>query len=153
MLASHCKRVIGVPSSLLKLPCGATVLPTDSKICCNKSLVVVLPCEPVIAITVKSGKASRTCEANLFSAANTSFTTMQRFAEGSVTSANTAPLANAASIYLWPSAFSPFRARKIEPEVALFESKTGGALTAKSSPINSPPTIFAISDACRVIIA
>ena len=98
VLASHCKRVIGVPSSLLKLPCGATVLPTDSKICCNKSLVVVLPCEPVIAITVISGRAPRTCAANLFRAAKTSFTTMQRFAEGTVTRASTAPCAKAASI-------------------------------------------------------
>ena len=78
---------------------------------------------------------------------------MQRFVEDPLTIASTAPFANAASIYVWPSAFSPFSARKIEPGVALLESNTGGAVTAVSSPINSPPTIFAISDACRVIIA
>ena len=52
---------------------------------------------------------------------------MHRSGEAEVTKASTAPFENASDIKLCPSAFSPFSAKKIEPGVALLESKTGAA--------------------------
>ena len=78
---------------------------------------------------------------------------MQRSGTSLVTSARTAPLAKASETKLWPSVFSPSSARKIDPSVAWLELKTGAAVTVISLPISSPPTIFAISDACNSIIS
>ena len=50
----------GTPSSLFKDSSGATVSPETAKMCFSKSLVVVLPCDPVIPITCKFSNLLRT---------------------------------------------------------------------------------------------
>ena len=153
VFSSHCNKVIGAPSSLLKFPAGATVGATVSRMWRSKSFVVVFPCDPVSAITLRSGRAWRTCDASELRAVRTSFTTMQRSGTSLVTKARTAPCAKASETNLWPSVFSPTSARKIDPSVAWPELNAGAAVTVISPPINSPPTILAISDALSAIIS
>ena len=78
---------------------------------------------------------------------------MQRSDEATLTIASTAPRENASEIYLCPSLFSPFSAKKIDPGFAWLESNTGAEVTVTSEPLSSPPTISAISDAFSAIIA
>ena len=59
-----CNAVYGCPSSLLNEPGGATVGPSRTAIWAIRSLVVVLPDEPVSPITVSAGSRSTTVRAS-----------------------------------------------------------------------------------------
>ncbi|BAS12890.1 hypothetical protein AHiyo8_11930 [Arthrobacter sp. Hiyo8] len=53
MPASAPNTVSGTPTSPLYEPCGATVAPARERMPASRSLVVVLPAEPVMPMTVK----------------------------------------------------------------------------------------------------
>ena len=69
-----------------------------------------------------------------------------------VVSENIAPARYASAAKSCPSTTSPFNAKKMQPGVALRESKTGAFETSKSlSQWTSPPTNRPISPAVNVI--
>ena len=114
-------RVSGTPQWLLNDLSEACTLPTDDRTWRIASLVVVLPAEPVTAITfalVRARAAAPVCS----SAASTSGTTIIGIAirpsEGSrasETTSSSAPAAIAAVAKSWPSNLSPLMAKKASP--------------------------------------
>ena len=87
----HLKSVNGTPISVLKFASVATHSPTDFNIECRNSLVVVLPCEPVIPITFISESWPLTNSVKVKSAWLTSATTIEGAFTGLETKANFAP--------------------------------------------------------------
>ena len=121
--------VSGCPSSLLNEPGGATVGPSRSATWASRSLVVVLPDEPVIAAIVSWGRRSTTARASGASAACTSGTTSAGTPAGRLVSAATAPADTAAAAKSCPSARSPGSAANSAPGPASRESMTTGPVT------------------------
>ena len=87
--------VSGTPISVFKFACVATVFPTCVRMPAKYSLVVVLPCDPVMPITCIAGRRSRTALVNCNKAAPTSFTKITGPGTGFETRANFAPFAMA----------------------------------------------------------
>src|SRR5262249_58347218 len=89
--------VYGWPRSLLNDPGGATVGPSRDSTWASRSLVEVLPEEPVTPTTVSSGSRASTPRARSASAASTSGTTTAGTPTGRAASTATAPAATAAA--------------------------------------------------------
>ena len=130
--------VIGAPTSLLNEPRGATVSPARSQMARSRFLVVVLPLEPVTAITWSRPRArtwATTSEARAPSARTTSGTTiwLTGRSRGLSTSSSAAPACWAAGAKAWPSVTSPGLATKMEPFVTSRESVCTDPSTTVSS--------------------
>ncbi len=108
-VSSVARRIVsGSPTSVLKDPAGATVGPRSSSRVAIRSLVVVLPDEPVIATTLAAGSWSSVWLANRPRASTGSpGTTMVGWPVGRVPRVTTAPAAWAAAAKSWPSTRSP----------------------------------------------
>jgi hypothetical protein len=103
--------VSGTPTSLLSEPTGATVGAADARTLASRSLVLVLPEEPVMPMTVSSPCAAMTPRARAAKPSCTSSTTTQGSSSTlRVVSAATAPLERASPTNWWPSMVSPTRA-------------------------------------------
>ena len=130
--------VSGTPSSLLRLPAGATVGPAVSSTWLSRSLVEVLPCEPVMPTTRSPPAVARStrCRANRPSATSGSATTRHRASgTGRRVSAAAAPAAYAVGTKSWPSARAPGSATNSAPGVMVRLSAvtevTGAARVAR----------------------
>ena len=131
----HSRRVIGAPSSLLKDAFVETHCARLESIDASKSLVVVFPLEPVIAITFRSGNSLRTYAASARTASSTSVTITPLPLTSRVVINPEAPCDCAFSVKSCPSEFSPTSAKKSEPLTASRESKTGAdVITWEESP-------------------
>ena len=105
------KTVSGTPTSELSDPTGATVGAAEDSTLARRSLVEVLPEEPVMPMTVRSAWRSTTARASDANPAWMSSTTTQGSSGTSrVVRAATAPRAAAAPTNWWPSSCSPTRA-------------------------------------------
>jgi hypothetical protein len=127
--------VSGIPSSLLKDPWVATVGADDASTAASRSLVEVLPCEPVTASTVRSPAlrtVATTCAESRPRASWGSSTTTVGSAVAREPSTATAPLAAACGVCSCPSVCSPTKATNRLPGPA-----------ARPSPTTRPPTISA----------
>ena len=88
--------VSGTPTSELSEPVLATVSPWRASTEASRSLVLVLPEDPVTPMTVRSGLRSSRARASAANASCTSGTTTQgRSSSGRVVSAATAPRSRA----------------------------------------------------------
>ena len=120
--------VSGTPSSLLYDPVAATVSPSGASSAAIRSLVLVLPDDPVTATTRRPDAVSRsvTARASRASPASTSSTSTDGQPTGRATSAATAPAAAAETAKSCPSTRSPGSAANREPGPACRESATTG---------------------------
>ena len=149
----HSRRVIGAPSSLLKDALVETHCARLESIDASKSLVVVFPLEPVIAMTLRFGNCVRTYAASVRTASSTSETRTPSPLTSRVVMKPVAPCDCAFSVNSCPSEFSPTRAKKSDPFTASRESKTGAdEITWEESPYVFPPTIEAICARVSAII-
>src|SRR5215469_17708676 len=148
--ASARSTVSGWPNSLLNDPAGAIVGPRRSISWAARSLVVVLPDEPVMPAIAAAGSEPATNLASAAKAAGTSPTKTDgaRAAgtgTGRVASTATAPAATAADAKSCPSARSPATAANRAPGPARRESiTTSPVTTAAGSPYSRPPVSSAI---------
>ncbi len=137
--------VSGTPSSLLNEPTGAMVVPDGSSTSASRSLTLVLPCDPVMAMTTGSSWPS-TWVASRASASVTSSTTMHGSSTGLDDRTAEAPSASAFAAKSCPSTCSPASATKSPPGCTSRESSVAGAVTGTApSPWTSPPTAVAMS--------
>ena len=127
--ASARSTVSGWPISLLKEFCGATVGPSVAISCAARSLVVVLPADPVMPAITSPGRRSTTALARRPSAAGTSSAMSAGVPVGRVPSVTTAPAAAAAAAKSCPSARSPASAANSAPGATWRESITTGPVT------------------------
>ena len=107
--------VSGTPSSLLRFPGGATVGPSRPSTCPSRSLVEVLPDDPVTAIRRSAGSRLITSVASNQYASRTSSTTTAGTPTGREASTAVAPAAMTCSAKSWPSRRDPAKAANIPP--------------------------------------
>ena len=153
VVASARSTVSGWPNSLLNEPAGAIVGPSRSTSWAARSLVEVLPDDPVMPAIRTAGSASTTDLASAASAAGTSATSTEGTGTGRVASTAVAPAATATAAKSCPSDRSPATAANSPPGPARRESITTSPLTtASGSPWQTcPPAICAIRASDRGI--
>src|SRR5690606_29891724 len=145
--------VSGSPISLLSEPGVKTVGAFCRSTWAMRSLVLVLPAEPVRATRVAPSRRT-TCRARAPRAAWTSSTTIAGTPTGREASTAAAPASTTAAAKSWPSTRSPTKATKRLPGPASRESRTTGPVTRTDGSGMScvcPPTTSAISARERAI--
>ena len=136
--------VSGRPTSLLNDPTGATVPPSSLSSAWSRSLVVVLPTEPVMPTMAKGSASARRrsmlCLASRPSAATVSLTTIWGSGASTSwsTSAHAAPCAATSGRKSCPSTLSPVIATNTDPPRAWRESLTAEVATAARSSMATP---------------
>ncbi len=119
--------VSGTPSSLLSEPVVAIVGAALDSTAVSRSLVLVLPRDPVTPTTVSPSRSrATTWAASACNAALASSTTTVGSAVGREPSTATAPAWPAWAAWSWPSACSPAKATKRPPGSACRPSSTAG---------------------------
>ena len=152
--SSACKIVKGTPTSVLKDPTAATVRPAELSTCARRSLVLVFPLDPVMAMTLHFSLCSRTQCASAPRASTGSPTTMQGASSGRLANTAVAPLATALAAKSCPSTFAPRIATNIDPGPTCRESVATSLTSADASTWCAvPPTISAISATLMVIMS
>jgi hypothetical protein len=136
--------VSGNPNSLFQEPSGEMVGPSRSTSWAVRSLVEVLPAEPVRPATVTAGSRAITSWASLARAVGTSSTSSPGTPAGRVPSIAVAPASRAAAAKSCPSTCSPSTAANSPPAPARRESMTTGPVTttAGSAPPSSRASVF-----------
>lgn len=143
--ASARSMVSGTPSSLLSEPSVAVVGAASESTAASRSLVPVLPWEPVSPTTVSPSRSrATTWAASACTAAWTSSPTTVGSAVGLEPSAATAPLRPAWPAWSWPSVCSPAKARKRPPGSASRPSSTAGAVTVTVGVPSRSPSILPV---------
>ncbi len=155
VLRSARSTVSGRPSSLLNDPWVATVGAAAPSTAPRRSLVEVLPCEPVTAATVRPGRAARTWRARRPRATWTSSTTTAGTPTGRPARTAAAPPATADAANRWASRCSPTKAANSPPGSGALLSRNAGpvTVTGSGSSWTVPSTTSAISARVIAIMA
>src|SRR4051794_4079624 len=147
------RAVSGSPISLFSEPGVNTVGALCRRTWAIRSLVLVLPAEPVRATRVAPSRRT-TWRARAPRARWTSSTTIAGTPTGREASTATAPASTTCRAKSWPSTRSPTKATKRPPGATSRESRTTGAVTSTDGSGMScvcPPTASAISARERAI--
>ena len=135
--------VLGTPSSLFWLPAVATTEPCAASTSRTRFLVVVLPVDPVMPITVprtcprharaRSVRAAAVSGTSMTAAPISAASVLVASSSGRATRAPKAPARRAAATKSWPSTRSPGRATYSHPGCTSRESHVRPLMMADAS--------------------